>query len=399
MKKRFEILNHNQNIYVSNNCPLIMKAHAITKDTVSDKLLAQCKFENLENNNIIAFYIKVLCYSVDGVELASTDNFSYLDLNITQYKEFGDKVPVPIKDKDTRKTIIIPEKIVFSDKSVWINESKNKFIELPKDLISIESLGELSSQYKRNLKDHINIEKLSSHTTLLYQGEVYAICGCGKTVLNYESTCPNCGVNFKVLEELNNKEVLIKDLDQYNLEQEKSQEYEKKLKLENKIKRKKKYTIIMAVVGSLIILALISASLIKPFIIYKSALNDINNKEFDIAEKKLDTLGDYKDSIEMRNSAIYESALNDFREEKLDSTERKLDKLGEYKDSVKIMREIEYQKAIIKYHEGDFRGALSDLERINKREDSKKYIDTKELEQYIKKIKDEYSFYFNRQGY
>lgn len=102
MSTRYQVLQHEQKPYWLSGCPLLMASHALTKDTTTDLVFLQCKFENLSNKRIKALTIHVECYDVTNQPLASVDSFTYLDIDVANAKTFGDQTPVSLPDRETR---------------------------------------------------------------------------------------------------------------------------------------------------------------------------------------------------------------------------------------------------------------------------------------------------------
>ncbi len=217
MAGRYTIIQHIQNPFVVSGCPVILVSHALTKDIENDCVFLQCKFKNLEAKEIQAFYINVQCFDVTGHSLDSVDDFSYLDLQVQQYQLFGDQIPVYLNDKETRIFSIIPSKIVFSDGTVWESNTSTPFKPFDKKPCSIESLGELSEQYKRDLHAICHQDQKHSYLPSVQQG--FIVCGCGAIVLDGTEHCPDCSIDFEKLFPLNNSDKLQEGLNQYNSEQ------------------------------------------------------------------------------------------------------------------------------------------------------------------------------------
>lgn len=221
MSARYQVLQHEQKPYWLPDCPLLMPSHALTKDTTNDTVFLQCKFENLSDKRIKAFTIHVECYDVTNQPLAAVDSFTYLDINVANAKTFGDQTPVPLPDHETRAFHIIPQKIVFTDNSIWENGDSQPFVLAEYEQKRISSLGDLADQYKRDLHDICS--KASTHTYLPARKDGFTICGCGKIMLDNTKTCPACGVSIDALFALNNEEKLTQENKSY-----KQNQYERK---------------------------------------------------------------------------------------------------------------------------------------------------------------------------
>ena len=83
MSTRYQILQHEQKPYWLPGCPLLMASHALTKDTTTDLVFLQCKFENLSNKRIKALTIHVECYDVTNQPFGYNE---YGQCNISGWK-------------------------------------------------------------------------------------------------------------------------------------------------------------------------------------------------------------------------------------------------------------------------------------------------------------------------
>lgn len=233
-----------------------MASHALTKDTTTDLVFLQCKFENLSNKRIKALTIHVECYDVTNQPLASVDSFTYLDIDVANAKTFGDQTPVPLPDCETRAFHIIPQKIVFADNSIWENADNQPFVLAEYEQKRISSLGDLADQYKRDLHDICS--KTNAHAYLPARKDGFTICGCGKIMLDSTKTCPACGVSIDTLFALNNEENLTFHNAQYEQEQrilEKNLIQERNQEQLNQHKRKKRLVRLIAASAAICLIA------------------------------------------------------------------------------------------------------------------------------------------------
>lgn len=91
-----------------------------------------------------------------------------------------------------------------------------EFTLLEQNLVGIDSLGELYVQYRRDLRERAGVRKTELHKTMLYIGDDFTTCGCGKILLSSERVCPDCGANIVDLENTSNKSILIDNLVKHN---------------------------------------------------------------------------------------------------------------------------------------------------------------------------------------
>ena len=256
MSTRYQVLQHEQKPYWLSGCPLLMASHALTKDTTTDLVFLQCKFENLSNKRIKALTIHVECYDVTNQPLASVDSFTYLDIDVANAKTFGDQTPVSLPDRETRAFHIIPQKVVFDDNSIWENADNQPFVLAEYEQKSISSLGDLADQYKRDLHDICS--KANAHAYLPARKDGFTICGCGKIMLDSTKTCPACSVSIDALFALNNEENLTFHNAQYEQEQrvlERTLIQERNQEQLNQHKRKKRLIRLIAASAAICLIA------------------------------------------------------------------------------------------------------------------------------------------------
>lgn len=101
------------------DCPIVISAGALLKDTATEKILAQLKLRNLSSRKVTAVQIKINAYDPAGVELGSVDAFSYLGLNIPIDGEFGTQTPIYLPDGATRSFTVDILSVTFADGSTY----------------------------------------------------------------------------------------------------------------------------------------------------------------------------------------------------------------------------------------------------------------------------------------
>lgn len=241
MAERYTVLQHNTKPFYIVDCPILLVSHALTKDNQNNNIFIQCKFENMLAKSIKALYVHVNCFDVMNNPLSDVDSFSYLDIEIRQHQTFGDKTPIVLPDKETRNFSVIPTKIVFTDGSVWENDSSKCFELFSFDNTPISKLGELAEEYNREL--HAICAQSSQHKYLPVHKDGYTVCGCGKILADENKVCPACSVNLEKLFALNDLSSLKNNLEQYRQiqkdEYDKAQQKEILDKQKRKIKQKK----------------------------------------------------------------------------------------------------------------------------------------------------------------
>ncbi|WP_125115446.1 hypothetical protein [Agathobaculum sp. Marseille-P7918] len=267
MADRYTILQHCTNTFYLVDCPILLVSHALTKDKQNNNLFVQCKFENTLPKAIKALYVHINCFDVTNNTLTDVDSFSYLDIEVRQYQTFGDKTPIVLPDKETRKISITPTKIVFVDNSIWENDLSKPFELFYFNHMPISELGELAEEYRRELAA-ICLQS-NRHEFLPTHKDGYTICGCGKILVDAEKACPACGVNLKKLFLLYDVDKLRAGLEKYKKEKAEREEQERQAAIDKEVlhyqKCKRRKNIIKKVIragGIILLVVLVCLSVI-----------------------------------------------------------------------------------------------------------------------------------------
>lgn len=266
MSGRFKkIFNFEKNLWCKSS-PVLIKNGALLEDTQLNKVLIQLKFLNLSSNIVSQMLIKIN-YKNTLNDTSGSFDFSYLDLNAKKGDSFGDRIPVIIPDKDAREFSFIITKIIFADNSIWTNE--NIFVPIPKEDTSLDSLGNLGEQYKRDLAPYAKGKIVIKND--------YWYCSCGEFNISTEENCHHCGMNREMQLSATDENLLREHLDSY--EKEMAEKKESELKKKEQLKKRKKILFTVAI----IILAFVaSVNLYKSYKIYKEEkYQESLLKEFD----------------------------------------------------------------------------------------------------------------------
>ena len=151
MAERYQKLFSLQGCYFCENCPVFIRDGAITKDNETGNVFLQLKMENVsgENKSINAVTVLFTLYDSYGKEIIKNFQYDYLDLDCKKGEAFGGKTPVFLPEQTIRSFTFTVKKVLFSDKSEWIDESF-EWESYPKQK-SLEVTG-LNAQQIRQLK-------------------------------------------------------------------------------------------------------------------------------------------------------------------------------------------------------------------------------------------------------
>ena len=119
MSERFvRLFTAESNLHVDGS-PVIIKAGALLKDTVTAKIIAQLKFLNLSGKTIS--YLRVYICPLDAMNhrMCEAIPYEYLDISIPPCKEFGSKQPLFMPNASTRAFEIFGCDVRFKDGTSW----------------------------------------------------------------------------------------------------------------------------------------------------------------------------------------------------------------------------------------------------------------------------------------
>ena len=392
MSEKYTIVQHEQRLHWLQDCPVLLQSYALTKNNTNNSIFLQCKFENIADKSIKAMNIAVKCSDVSHQELANVDNFPYLDINVQPYTLFGDKTPVALPNNTTRNVRIIPLKVIFSDDTTWENTSERAYKLAEYEQQPISSLGELADQYKRDL--HKICTDSEKHNYLPANVNGFTICGCGKVVLNNTESCPQCGINFQDLLNINDSDKLHDHLTQYEaalaekaqqeqlLEQERLQ---KAALAKQKFKTTaKKVGIIGSGVIAIALLGVLTKQVIIPNVQYSNAEHKAQSGEYDEAIQAFIRLGNFKDSSKKVLETKYNWAKDKLAQGDTEGAISLFSMLGDYSDAkaqaTEIQNQVQYDKAMSAFQAEKYDDAQALFSELGSYKDSSdKVIECKKI--------------------
>ncbi len=325
---RYKIIKTGENILRMNTCPIYSEKYHILLDTKTNTNVLQIKFKNIDSKNIKSIFLDIDCYDDSKDFLCTLNNVAYVGLDIKKRQTFGDKQAINTNKNIVGNISIKVLKVVFTDESVWRNESCKYLEEMPTPVDAKKYFGELYNQYVRECeKLHINFRYVYTVYNDFWQ------CSCGKPNDKDREVCFNCDREKEVLEKVSNiyylKEENIKfeELKKQKLiaEQEKEkqrlvaeeQERAKKKLVEEKnkkqklIKRKQRNKNILKI--GCILFAFLGVCFGGPFIYktfqYDKAIKYMENGENAEAINIFYKIGDFKN---LQNSVFNIPTITDF---------------------------------------------------------------------------------------
>ena len=309
-----------ENLY-SAGAPVVIAAGALQKDNQTGKVFAQLKIRNIQNKIIKAATVKIATLDTVGKPLGGTVDYQYLDLSAGRDTDFGQKMPVMLKEAATRSFAVSVSEVIFFDNSIWTasNEAWEPLsapVTPEKEFTDVELAKQYRVKYGADCKCVFKTEK-----------DLWR-CACGAVNHASEKNCHSCQREAAALAALNVEE-LKADRDK---------------RLAAAAERAKKTKKIATIAAPIVIVAIVAAVLISSFMkaqqeeaarleAYNAAVALAEAGQYDEAIAAFTELGDYKDSAEQINETTYNQAVALLESENYDEAISIFTKLGNYKDS------------------------------------------------------------------
>lgn len=195
MAERYQKLFSLQGCYFCESCPVFIRDGAITKDNETGNVFLQLKMENVsgENKSINAVTVLFTLYDSYGKEIIKNFQYDYLDLDCKKGEAFGGKTPVFLPEQTIRSFTFTVKKVLFSDKSEWIDEGF-EWESYPKQK-SLD-VTELNAQQIRQLKG-----ETQGKAEFKYENfDKIWFCACGGINTAETEKCHACGLSKIYLE-------------------------------------------------------------------------------------------------------------------------------------------------------------------------------------------------------
>ena len=125
MSERYiKVFTNNEEKYLPES-PIIIRACALLKDTLTETMIAQCKLVNVSGKTIN--YVKIAITPLDAVRIPLSDpiTYEYMDISISNTDAFGDQKPLVLPNSSVREFYVGISCVGFSDGSVWTSEEQN----------------------------------------------------------------------------------------------------------------------------------------------------------------------------------------------------------------------------------------------------------------------------------
>ena len=306
MNDRFQILYKlDNNLYIKNS-PIIISAGALLKDTKTDSIIAQLKFQSISNRKIIALKITIDAFDISGNSVTGIDEYQYLDLNINNGDFFGNNKAIIMPDRVTRIIKIEKITIIFeTGEQVFTGED---FKPLPhQDSLTTTLSSDLIKQYQ------IDVSTVCKYVPTTID-DIW-LCSCGTP--NSANTCAQCGATKENVFSSYNQTVLTEHFQMRLAHQQEIAENKQKQEAAEKAKQKKRVKLFIAfgIAVVLLLVAILSINAVKEQKAYNALLAEIDSyvdqERYEEAFDKINTL-----DISYDDKTIYREMLIPYMQKK-----------------------------------------------------------------------------------
>lgn len=251
-----------QRIYLDDNklyvreAGIVICAQAILKDNKINKVIAQVKFQNTLDKEVVALFVNVDCYDITEKKLDSVTNYQFLDLKEKRDSYFGSKTAIALPDNNTRRISVSIQKLVYDNGTVWEKGQAEDYMLLTEPEV-VSSDKEVCKQ-----------AQLEFGSAAQYKYQKYEElwrCSCGAINHNSEKNCHSCGLSEDKLI-VTSLEALIERKNQRVAEETRIAQEEEKARqiLEEEQRKKNKKLALIALGVGLIALTIFIIIATKP---------------------------------------------------------------------------------------------------------------------------------------
>ena len=359
---RFETLFHIIPNSIQSNSSIMIEEVSLIVDHNNNSLAVRCSFRCLTDKPIIAMMVDVLCSDIWGNNVQPVNGFQFLDLKTKQNTTFGQNTPIAITDGNTRSVDVRIKKILYSDKT---QDDCGDVVAAFPTIQSLEDYfrdSEVAAQYARETNPKAKYVPADNGA--------YWMCSCGAINTGENSVCQYCKIEkskyvdllsdndlalrakayteekaAKEERERLEKEERIRQAEERVKQEQEAKEAEIRA-VEERVKKKKKkrrtIIIISVVIACLIGLGAVGFFYGLPLYKYHSAMDLLDNGQYDNAYAAFKELKGFKDSNEMLDECTYQKGCSFVKSGNWSSAINTLEPISYYKSSKDKINEAMY---------------------------------------------------------
>ena len=322
MSERYKRLAILQGNLVQAGSPVLLAAGALLGDTVTGRVLAQLKFQNIGTVAISAVKVVLTCQDAMGVPAKDSVAYQYADLAAEPSATFGERNAIPLPDANIRRAQVVVTDVLLANGEILHFEETDVPEALP------ENCSDLTPEQLRQLQR----DGLSRAVTTPQRAGGFWQCACGTWNLGRigrrsrggGQKCCLCHVDAVQLFDMADPALLDEHIAAYKeerrlkaereaaeqAERDRIREEQKRIAEEEariEARKKRKQTIIIVVTVLLLIAAaLVYVLVIKPNNDYTNAVQLMEEGKYQEASETFVALGNYKDAADRIGEPYYE---------------------------------------------------------------------------------------------
>ena len=286
MGERFETLYKLDNNLYSEYAPIIVSACVLLKDTQTDNIITQIKFQSVSEEIIQAIKISINAFDISGKSISGVEEYQYLDLNIKNGEFFGQNKAIIMPNRVTRSISIAKIAVVLSNgKHYEIDCNNLKTIDTFEKLDTVLENPDIIKQYQIDIStnaiyvpQNINDKLWLCPCGQINSGDSCTLCHTHKdNVFNaYNITLLNEHLSAR-LEKEEEERIKKAELEAIK-EKERQERLQREREQEAKEKEERKKRIIKyAIIGCIALVIIIVISSITSSVKRKNAVADIDS--------------------------------------------------------------------------------------------------------------------------
>lgn len=172
----------------SHNAPIVVTAGALLKDSKTNHIIVQLKFQNVSPQTIKSVSVELTQFDVAGRMLSERAEYTYLDVNAGRDDYFGDNSAIVLQANETRSFSVEVKEVIFDDGTIWDGKASSwSEFATQEDLASWLKDSELINQYRKEYGDAAKYRPEERDDIWL--------CACGALNYDTEGECHKCNTS------------------------------------------------------------------------------------------------------------------------------------------------------------------------------------------------------------
>ena len=171
-------------LYTSGS-PVLIRAGALLRDSLSKALICQLKFCNLDPRNVRSLTVALQLCDDAGRSIGEEMTRQYLDLDAKRDTDFGQTTALRIPYRNARGFSVRVTEVIFADRTRW-QDSGAPWVSVSRPKLLREAYGdeEMASQFRIRYGNDCRYAPFED-------GELW-FCTCGAVNRRSENTCHHC---------------------------------------------------------------------------------------------------------------------------------------------------------------------------------------------------------------